>query len=306
MNEFWASANRYFTEIVLFRIEDVGITLSHLAVAAISVLLALFVSRLIRAILRKRIFARMSIDKGVEYALLRFVHFVIVAIGVYIGLKSINLPLGAIVGLFAVLGVGIGFGLQNVASNFVSGVILLLERPVRVGDRLEIGDLWGDVIQINLRTTLIRTPDNIMIIVPNSRLLEGNLTNYSFGEERIRLRIPVGVAYGSDIGKVRECLLAAARDEKDVLTDPEPKVWFREFGSSSLNFELLAWIADPAAKYWVISSLNEKIDKLFREASVEIPFPQMDLHVRQSTHPLRLERADTGPEDGSRNANLSQ
>lgn len=146
--------------------------------------------------------------------------------------------------------------------------------------RIEIDGVWGDVQKISLRTTAVRTPDNITIIVPNSKLLENKLINYSYGDERIRLRIPVGVAYGSEVAAVIESLETAAREHPEVLDEPAPAVWFREFGDSSLNFELLAWIANPARKYWIISDLNRVIDQRFREQGIEIPFPQSDIHVR--------------------------
>lgn len=290
----WDNVNYYFKDFVLFKIQDVGITISHLVVAAFAILLSLVASRFIRLALRKQVLDKMHIDKGLEYALLRFIHYIILIIGVYIGLKTINIPLGAIVGLFAVIGVGIGFGLQNLASNFISGVILLLERPVKVGDRLEVNDVWGDVKRINLRTTLIETPDNIAIIVPNSKLLENEVTNFSYGDPKIRLRIPVGIAYGSDCEKASEIMIQAATENNRVLKNPAPKTWFREFGDSSLNFMLLCWIPNAVEKFDVISELNHAIDKGFRENGIEIPFPQRDLHLRSAEATVRFLRKTEG------------
>ena len=278
-NTLWSRLNHYFTEVQLFKIQDVGITLSHLMVALFSVLMAYLISFFVRAALRRRVFPRMRVDQGLEYSMLRVTHYVILIIGTYMGLKTINLPLGALVGLFAVLGVGIGFGLQNLASNFVSGVILLLERPVKVGDRITVDNVWGDVQRITLRTTQLRTPDNVTVIIPNSKLLENNVVNDSFGDPKVRLRVPVGVAYGSDIDAVTEALLDAARAQDAVLDTPEPVVWFCEFADSSLNFELLVWIPDPARKFWIRDKLNREIDRRFREAGIVIPFPQRDVHL---------------------------
>ena len=160
---FWETVNHYYSDVVLFKIQDVGITISHLIVALLSILLSFVISAILRSVLKKRVLRKMKIDAGLEYTLLRFTHFTILILGVYIGLQTINIPLGALVGLFAVIGVGIGFGLQNLASNFTSGFILLLERPVKVGDRLEMDDVWGDVERINLRTTVVRTPDDVSI-----------------------------------------------------------------------------------------------------------------------------------------------
>ncbi len=284
----WEKIDYYFKEFVLFKIQDVGITISHLVVAMVAVIFSLLASKIIRSALKKHLFAKLDIDEGLQYALLRFIHYVVVIIGCYIGLKTVNIPLGAIVGLFAVIGVGIGFGLQNLTSNFISGVILLLERPVKVGDRLEVNDVWGDVKRISLRTTLIETPDNIAIIVPNSKLLENEVINYSYGDPKIRLRIPVGIAYGSDCDKATRILIEIADQHAQVLNHPKPKVWFREFGDSSLNFELLCWIPNSVTKFDIISELNYAIDRAFRDNQIEIPFPQRDLHLRSSGALLRI------------------
>lgn len=294
----WDNINYYFKEFVLFKIQDVGITISHLVIAIIAIFASLLVSRLIRSVLSNQVLKKLDVDEGLEYALLRFVHYVILIIGVYIGLTTINIPLGAVVGLFAVIGVGIGFGLQNLASNFISGLILLLERPVKVGDRVELNDVWGDVKKINLRTTLVETPDRITIIVPNSKLLENDVINYSYGDPKIRLQIPVGIAYGSDCEKATEIMLRVAAENRNVLDDPKPKTWFREFGDSSLNFMLLCWIANAATKYDVISEINHAIDAGFRENGVEIPFPQRDLHLRSADAAVHIQPAGNGPSGG--------
>ena len=282
----------YFTEFELFRIQDVGVTISHIVVAFLSLLVALAVSKAARYILKKRLFRRMEIDAGLEYAMLRFIHYAILGAGIYVGLTIINIPLGALVGVVALLGVGIGFGLQNLTSNFISGIILLLERPVKVGDRVEVDGVWGDVQKIKLRTTVVLTPDNISIIVPNSNLLENKLINYYHSNRDIRLHVPVGVAYGSDVKKVTEILEKAALEDGKVLENKPPKVWFLEFGSSSLNFELLCWIPDAALKYDVLNRLNRRIDEEFRKAGVEIPFPQQDLHIRSVETSIPIQRKE--------------
>ncbi len=288
----WETIQQYYSETVLFSIGGTGVTFSHLVVALIVVIASALVSRIVCGILRRKVFGKLNIDPGLEYALLRFLHFAIIAMGVYIGLTTISIELNGLVAVFAVIGVGIGFGLQNVASNFISGIILLLERPVKVGDRIEVGDLWGDVERINLRTTVVNTPDNINIIVPNSTLLENNVTNYYYGDRKMRIRVGVGVAYGSDVDKVTEILMNAAKKEETVLNDPPAQVRFTEFGDSSLNFELLCWIPDAATKNHARNLLNREIDKRFREADVEIPFPQRDLHIRSVEGKFPVVRED--------------
>ena len=292
--ELWEKIDYYFNDFILFRIQDVGITISNLVVAIIAVLVSLLISKIVRSSLKKHLLKTFDIDSGFQYALLRFIHYIIVTIGLYIGLKTVNIPLGAVVGLFAVIGVGIGFGLQNLTSNFISGVILLLERPVKVGDRLEVNEVWGDVKRISLRTTLIETPNNIAIIVPNSKLLENEVINYSYGDPKIRLQIPVGIAYGSDCEKATRNLIKVAQQNDRVLDSPEPKVWFREFGDSSLNFMLICWIPNSSIKFDVISALNYAIDRAFRDNQIEIPFPQQDLHLRSAEVPLRFRQEESG------------
>ncbi len=272
----------YFTELELFKIQDVGITISHIVVAVFAFIAALLVSKITRVIVQKRVCRRFDLDTGLEYALLKFIHYLILVLGVYIGLTTINVPLGPLVGLFAILGVGIGFGLQNVASNFISGLILLFERPIKVGDRIEVDGVWGDVIRINLRTTVVTTPDNISIIIPNSKILDNNVVNFYFSNRDMRLHVPVGVAYGSDMDRVTSILEEIAKENEKVLADPAPQVQLLEFGDSSLNLELLCWIPDAAMKYDMLNSLNRRIDERFRESGIEIPYPQRDLRFRSA------------------------
>jgi hypothetical protein len=179
-----------------------------------------------------------------------------------------------------VLGVGIGFGLQNIANNFVSGLVLNVERPIRVGDFLSVGELVGTVQRIGTRCTEIRTLDEVAILVPNSRLLENEVINWTHGDPRCRLHVRLGVAYGSDVGAVRAALLEAARNHPDVLGDPRPRVQFVGFGESSLDFELLVWTRDPRDQNRLKSDLHFRVEALFRRRGIQIPFPQRDLHLR--------------------------
>jgi len=203
-------------------------------------------------------------------------------LGIIIAVQSIGLNLTSLAVVFGLLSVGIGFGLQNVASNFISGLIILFERPIEIGDRITVGDVWGDVVNINLRATLILTIDNIAIIVPNSEFISSRVTNWSYRDSKVRVHIPVGVAYGSDVQLVTNSLLEVARNNAEVMKDPAPEVWFTQFGDSSLKFELLVWTLDPKRRPEVISDLNKSIDAIFRKNKIEIPFPQRDIHIRTS------------------------
>ncbi|SES90376.1 Mechanosensitive ion channel [Salinibacillus kushneri] len=204
-----------------------------------------------------------------------------------VSLATVGIDLSALTVFAGVVGVGIGFGMQNIASNFISGIILLFERPIKVGDRVIVNDILGYVEKINMRATIIRTIDNEHIIVPNSYFLEEHVVNRSYSDPNLRLRIPIGVAYGSDVEKVRDLLLQVAQEEaaayENILSDPEPFVYFSGFGDSSLDFELFIWIANPDQLIITKSNINFRINNILKENNIEIPFPQRDLHIRSIT-----------------------
>ncbi|MGB0564123.1 MAG: mechanosensitive ion channel domain-containing protein [Spirulinaceae cyanobacterium] len=208
------------------------------------------------------------------------VQYVLVILGLLIVLPlwGINLASLAVLGSF--LGVGLGFGVQNIISNFVSGLIIAVERPIKVGDFVTVGDFQGTVTQVGSRSTQIRTQDQVTIIVPNSRFLENEVINRSHDDTISRLHIPVGVAYNSPIVLVRKALLESATQHREVLLRPEPQVWFIEFGDSALNFELLVWTVEPKEQQRLKSDLNYRIEANLRKYGIEVPFPQRDLNVR--------------------------
>ena len=178
--------------------------------------------------------------------------------------------------------VGIGFGLQNIAQNFISGLIILIERPIKVGDVVQVGGVSGRVIDIQARSTLIQTRDDVSILVPNSQFISEQVVNESFRGDIIRYTIKVGVAYGTDTKLVQETLLQVAKEHSLVLKDPAPTVLFEDFGDSSLNFELLVWLEDLWTYRRTLSELRFEIDQKFRERNIEIPFPHRDLHIKSS------------------------
>jgi small-conductance mechanosensitive channel len=209
-------------------------------------------------------------------ALLRYA---LLAVGLVVVLQTAGLDLSSLALLASVLGIGIGFGLQNIANNVVSGILMSLERPVKPGDFVALGELRGVVQSMGGRSTVIRTLDRVSIIVPNSQMLETQLVNWSHGDSLVRLHVPVGVAYGADLGAVRTALLDAARIHPGVLDDPRPEVRFTGFGDNALSFELLAWMADPAAQDQLQSDLNYQLEHNLRLAGIEVPFPQRTLHL---------------------------
>jgi small-conductance mechanosensitive channel len=253
---------------------------------------ALLMSRTLSALLQRRIAKRAYLDPGLQYTLGRLTQYVIVALGSLLALRTgLNLDLTSIALLFTALSVGIGFGLQYIAADIASGFILLFERPVRVGDRITIGEDEGDVQSINLRTTVVATNNRVSIIVPNSKLVSQRLINWSYGDPRARIAIPIGVSAESDIDLVTQTLLKAAEGVDNVLKDPAPKVQFLKFGDWSLDFRLLVWSNRPRLHMQIRSDINYRIDKLFREAKIEIPYPQTELRVRQGS--LQIDTDDT-------------
>jgi potassium efflux system protein len=194
-------------------------------------------------------------------------------------------------------GIGIGFGLQDIVRNFIAGIILLIERPLAVGDYVDVGGVTGRVAAIRLRSTTVRTPDNVHILVPNADLISRQVTNLSHRDLVTRLQIPVGVSYGSDVDEVIRVLVAAARDHPDVLDDPEPQAWLMGFGDSSVDFQLNAWIADPSVMIGTKVGLNLAVWRALKEAGIEIPFPQRDLHIRSADGLKGILHSPVGSED---------
>ena len=215
-------------------------------------------------------------------------------LGLLVILQTAGVNLTTLNVLAGAAGVGLGFGLQNIVSNFFSGLIIMFERPIKVGDRIVVDEVEGEVISIGARSTLILTNDNINIIVPNSKFITENVVNWKYNDAKVRLRIPIGVAYGSDLRKVESLLLEVARSEEEVLDEPAPVVRFIEFGDSSLNFELRAWTTSAVdRKGRLISALNFGIHDRFVENGIEIPFPQRDLHIRSGTSDLKEAGTET-------------
>jgi small-conductance mechanosensitive channel len=238
-------------------------------------------------VLLTRLFHHLPISQAQKFALGRFATYLFFLGGLFIGLQSLGVNLDSLVVFGGAVGVGIGLGLQNVVSNFVAGLILLIEQPIRIGDRIEVKETFGDVVKIGARSTWIRTNDNIVIIVPNSDFINSAVTNWTANDPNVRLTIPVGVGYDSDPEKVRELLLQAASVHEDVLSEPRSDVIFTDYGDNSLNFSLRVWTSSRAHTPFVLKSdLYFALFKLFRENGIELPFPQRDLHIRSSDIPL--------------------
>jgi small-conductance mechanosensitive channel len=220
----------------------------------------------------------MDLPRGVPAAINRLSHYAMVVVGVMIGASAAGLDFSRINLIVGALGVGIGFGLQNVVSNFVSGLILLFERPIRVGDKVQLSELSGSVKDIGMRASIVRTFQGAEVIVPNANLISAEVVNWTLSDERRRMELPVGVAYGTNPEAVIDILVGAAKDHPEVLSDPEAEALFQGFGESSLNFQLRAWTRGDYVK--VSSDLLVAMNRALCDAGIEIPFPQRDLHVR--------------------------
>jgi len=245
-----------------------------------ALLLAWLIVRLLTQILDRYLLASAGLEIGVRQTVVGAVRYVALFLCTLAILQVWGFDMTSLAVLASVLGVGIGFGLQNIANNFVSGLVISVERPVKLGDFVRVGEWTGTVERVGARCVEISTTDRVTILVPNSRFLEQEVVNWSHGDPRARIHVPVGVAYGSNVARVRAALLEAAKDHPSVLRDPRPDVEFRGFGASSLDFELLVWTLDPRRQERLKSDLNFRIEASLRRHRIEIPFPQRDLHLR--------------------------
>tara|TARA_B100000678_G_scaffold252326_1_gene228227 strand:- start:343 stop:1230 length:888 start_codon:yes stop_codon:yes gene_type:complete len=241
----------------------------------------IIVERILQRLLIRRFLSKTRLQPSLQFGLSRIIGYTLIAIGFYVAFQAVGLDLSSLAIVAASVGVGVGFGLQNIINNFVSGIIILAERPISIGDRIDVAGVAGRVTKIQLRSTTVVTNDNITMIVPNADFISNTVTNWSHGDPKVRIRVPIGVAYGSDLKLLQRLLLEAAEEHPKALRDPSPVVLFTEFGDSSLNFELGVWTQEmTATPIHFTSQMNFIIEQKLRENDIEIPFPQRDLHVR--------------------------
>ena len=287
LSEIFSEVNRIFS-YPIFTINNTPISIMSIVIFLVIILCFTLISRVLKNRLLNRILSKFVIDEGIQFTLLRITQYIISFIGLIIAFQFIGIDLTGLAVVLGFLSVGIGFGLQNVTSNFIAGLILLFERPIKVGDRVTVGDTEGDVENIHIRSTTIRSLTNISIIVPNSEFISSPVINWSHGDKKIRIDLDVGVSYNSDLDLVLRALREVADENKEVLSNPAPEVHLREFGDSSWNMRLRVWIEQPKRYYYVRSDVNCAIVKKFRQYNIEIPFPQRDLHLR-SSKPISIE-----------------
>lgn len=258
---------------------ELTVSLNMIALFSLALYFSFTFSWFLRSVLEAQVFPHRDLDRGIRDAIKKLLHYAIIFFGFLFAMSLAGVELKNFAFLAGAFGIGIGFGLQNIVNNFVSGIILLFERPVRVGDALVIEGKWCTVRKIGLRSTIVETPDRAEIIVPNSEFISQKVTNWTLSSSIARIVIPVGVAYGSPIDKVLALLIEAAKEHELILQNPVPSPIFTAFGASSLNFELRVWVAEADNMLGVRSKLLQSIDRLFREAEIEIPFPQQDVHL---------------------------
>jgi small-conductance mechanosensitive channel len=248
----------------------------------------LFITRFLTELLRTRILQLTGMTRGSQEVISVVIKYGFLSFGsiVLLQIWGVNLSSIAIIG--SAIGVGVGFGFQDIAKNFASGLVLLFERSIQVGDFIQVDNHMGTVERVGARSIVLKTLDQISIIVPNSRLLADEVTNWSHGNPTSRIHLPVGVSYSADAQKVKAALLQAANEHLEVLRYPPPQVFFKGFGDNSLNFDLLIWTSDPSRQLPLASDLYFRIEAILREQEIEIPFPQRDLHLRTGNLPLTI------------------
>ncbi|WP_209330673.1 mechanosensitive ion channel family protein [Lunatimonas salinarum] len=270
-----------FLQISLIGLGESKLTIGLLIWLIVSITAILILSELVRKFTVNKVLARYPLDLGTRKAIGTIIKYILISIGFFTILQNSNVDLSALGILAGAIGVGIGFGLQNITNNFISGLIILFERPIKEGDRIEVNGINGDVVKISARSTTVVTNDNITIIVPNSQFIDNPVINWSHNDRNIRFHIPVGVAYKEDPEKVRKILLEAAAENAGVLSNPPCDVLFQGYGESSIDFDLRVWTSDFINKPLVLKSqLYYDIFRRFRDAGIEIPFPQQDVHIR--------------------------
>jgi small-conductance mechanosensitive channel len=283
----FSAGTKWFLAWPLFRLGNTDITPIFLIKCAVFLVLLSAMTKVSKRFLARRILARTKIDRGQQYAIARTFGYLLFLIGLVVGLDSSGLNLRSLVVVGGALGVGIGFGLQSIVANFVAGLVILFEQPIKVEDIVEVGSTTGEIVKIGARGTWVRTYDNEVIIVPNSEFINNRVTNWTANDRTIRISISVGVAYGSNFTRVIQLLEDVARRHPEVLSDPPPMAVLRSFADSSVNFVLRVSSATAIDHSWVFQSdLMIEIARVFEAEKIEMPNLQRDIHVRSVDTPI--------------------
>ena len=283
----------------IIAIDNHPVTVGKLIIALLVLVIGFVVVRISFRLLGSRLLSKTPLKKSTASAIQKMFTYFAYLLVLLFALRMVNIPLAAFAFLGGAIALGVGFGAQNIINNFISGFIIMTERPITIGNLVEIDGVLGEVEDIGARCTRIRTGENIHILVPNSSFLEKNITNWTLSDDRIRTKVVTGVVYGSPVRQVEELLIKAAKENEKVLKSPEPFVVFNDFGDNALIFEIYFWITIRRIieRRLIESSIRFRIDDLFREAGIVIAFPQRDIHLN-TTEPLelRLMEKETGPD----------
>lgn len=297
LKDFWNSIVEFLTSVGeifttnLFSLGKSEITLGTILYFIVSFVILSLVAKHFRNLLVNKILVKANMEKGARNSIGLITRVMIMFVGAIFIIQSAGIDMSSLSLLAGALGVGIGFGLQNITDNFISGIIILFEKPIKVGDRIVVGDTEGDVINISVRATTILTNENVSIIVPNSEFISSRVINWSHNDRNIRFDIPVGVSYNEDPVAVREVLLKVASENEHVLKHPAPHVFFDEFADSSLNFTLAIWTSTHTDKPRRLKTeLYFEIFQKFKEKGIEIPFPQRDVYIKSNVEPTPLQK----------------
>ncbi len=270
-----------FWNFQITRMDGQAITVGKIASALAIFIVAIWISRLLSRVLGGRILRKFGANEGAIGAFQTIFFYVLVAIFAMLTLELVNVPLTVFTLLGGAIAIGVGFGSQNLLNNFISGLILLAERPIRIGDLIQVGDLFGTVASVGARSTRVRTSANVDLLVPNSAFLEQNVINWTLSDNKVRTHVTVGVVYGSPTDAVRDLMIQAAEEHPRVLKDPPPHVIFADFGDNALVFEVYFWLEmkTQMQRKIVESDIRFRIDAVCREKDIVIAFPQRDVHL---------------------------
>ena len=258
------------------------ITLADLGLGILILFLTILFAKNLPTLLESALLERLPIDSGLRFAVTTVTRYGIALIGGGMALGMIGIRWESVQWLAAALTFGLAFGLQEIFANFVSGLIILFERPIRVGDAVTVGEVSGTVTRLQMRATTITDWDNKELIIPNKEFVTGKIINWSLSSPHVRLRVPVGIAYGSDTAEAKKIMLDVAQGHQRVLSDPAPEAFFMEFGSSTLDFELRVFIPHPRHRFAVQDEILEQLNRRFAEQGIEISFPKRDVQLNAS------------------------
>ncbi|RMG60424.1 MAG: mechanosensitive ion channel protein [Deltaproteobacteria bacterium] len=300
----WLSRFLKFWNFRLFYLGDHPVTVQKVIIAILTLIVGVFAVRRLEKVLRERLLPRTNLPENVASVIPKVFYYLGLFFTLLLALYFVNIPLTAFAFIGGALAIGIGFGAQNLINNFISGFIILIERPIKIGDMIEVEGYFARIEDIGARCTRIRTGDNIHILVPNSSFLEKSIINWTLSDRMVRTKVTVGVAYGTDVKRVKELLLEVARGSGDVLPSPEPFVVFEDFGDSALIFSLYFWIRleNLMNKMVIESRIRFAIDETFAREGIVIAFPQRDVHL-DSVRPIEVEIKGPVPGPGDARGN---